>query len=160
MIENGNLTVNVQIFRVIGGSWTGLEGRHIPFDDMHAISIAPMEMYMGNMYWVENDHTYDQDISEIKEMGFNLIRLADLRTLAGLGAELGVSNIMGIDIFNEPWDYSWEKWRSLIDQVYEAIDAVNPNILIFARGIPASRRKSGRESGSRSDKAANTDITR
>ena len=61
--------------------------------------------------------------------------LADLKKLAGLGAEIGVDNIMGIDIFNEPWDYSWSEWRSLIDQAYAAISPVNPNILIFAQGI-------------------------
>jgi endoglucanase len=32
-----------------------------------------------------------------------------LITAAGLGAELGVTNIMGIDIFNEFWDYTWEE---------------------------------------------------
>src|SRR5678816_73438 len=32
--------------------------------------------------------------------------LNDLKTLAGLGQQLGVSNIIGIDIFNEPWDYT------------------------------------------------------
>jgi hypothetical protein len=58
--------------------------------------------------------------------------LDDLRELAGLGAEPGVTNIMGIGIFNEPWDYTWEEWRSLIDQAYEAINEVNPNIFLTA----------------------------
>jgi hypothetical protein len=59
--------------------------------------------------------------------------LANLRTLAGLSG-----NILGIDIFNEPWDYSWAEWKSLIDQAYIAVSAVNPNILIFAQGIGGS----------------------
>jgi aryl-phospho-beta-D-glucosidase BglC (GH1 family) len=71
--------------------------------------------------------------------------LDDLKTLAGLGAELGVDNIMGIDIFNEPWDYNWNEWRAMIDKAYEAISAVNPNILIFAQGISAT---SGNQDGS------------
>jgi hypothetical protein len=45
---------------------------------------------------------------------------------------------MGIDIFNEPWDYSWSEWKSLIDKAYAAISSVNPNILIFAQGIGGS----------------------
>jgi aryl-phospho-beta-D-glucosidase BglC (GH1 family) len=61
--------------------------------------------------------------------------LADLRTLAGFESSLGVTNIIGIDIFNEPWDYTWAEWRSLIDKAYQAVNAVNPNILIFAQGI-------------------------
>jgi aryl-phospho-beta-D-glucosidase BglC (GH1 family) len=61
--------------------------------------------------------------------------LADLKKLAGLGKEIGVENIMGIDVFNEPWDYTWSEWRSLIDQAYGAISSVDPDILIFAQGI-------------------------
>ena len=61
--------------------------------------------------------------------------LNNLRTLAGLGAQLGVDNIIGIDIYNEPWDYTWSDWRSLAAQAYTAINEVNPNVLIFMEGI-------------------------
>ena len=61
--------------------------------------------------------------------------LADLQTLAGLGDELGVDNIIGIDIFNEPWDYTWQEWNALTELAFEAIDEVNPNILLFVQGI-------------------------
>jgi aryl-phospho-beta-D-glucosidase BglC (GH1 family) len=64
--------------------------------------------------------------------------LDDLRTLAGLGDQLGVDNIIGIDIFNEPWDYTWEEWKALTEQAYEAINEVNPNTLLFVQGISAS----------------------
>lgn len=241
----GNITLNGAIFRVKGGSWFGLEGRHEPSDDPTNPSGAPMEMYIGNMFWNESGRTLAQDALEIKNLGFNSVRiplspqtlldsdpqgrdpnlknaesvriqgaytalkevvkacsnaglyvlldlhscsnfvgwrkgrldgrppyadatrqgydykreeyscaesgnpstvtkihaynvtkwLADLKKLAGLGAEIGVDNIMGIDIFNEPWDYSWSEWRSLIDQAYAAISPVNPNILIYAQGI-------------------------
>ena len=60
---------------------------------------------------------------------------ANLKTLAGYESAWGVSNIIGIDIFNEPWDYTWAEWSSYISQAYTAINAVNPNILIFAEGI-------------------------
>ena len=64
--------------------------------------------------------------------------LANLRTLAGLGTQLGVDNIIGIDIFNEPWDYTWTEWKALSEAAYGAINAVNPNTLIFVEGNSAS----------------------
>jgi endoglucanase len=64
--------------------------------------------------------------------------LDNLRTLAGLGTQLGVDNIIGIDIYNEPWDYTWADWKSLSESAYAAINAVNPNTLIFVEGISAS----------------------
>ncbi len=64
--------------------------------------------------------------------------LNNLRTLAGLEADLGVDNIIGIDIFNEPWDYTWAEWSSLSAAAYQAINEVNPNLLVFIQGISAS----------------------
>jgi aryl-phospho-beta-D-glucosidase BglC (GH1 family) len=243
--DRGDITLNGTPFRVKGGSWFGLEGRHEPADDATNPSGAPLELYVGNMFWSSTDRTLAKDAVEIANLGFNSIRLpvspqtlddndpqgrdpnlknsesvriqgaytalketvkalsdaglyvmldmhscsnfigwragrldarppyvdatrvgyeftreeyscaesgnpstatkiqgynttkwlADLQKLAGLGAEIGVDNIMGIDIFNEPWDYSWSEWRGLIDQAYTAISAVNPNILIYAQGI-------------------------
>ncbi len=243
--SKGNITLNGTPFRVKGGSWFGLEGRSELASDEKNPGGAPMELYMGNVFWSSSDRTLASDATEIKNLGFNCIRmpvapqtlddedlqgrdpnlkntesvriqgaftalkavvkacadaglyvlldmhscsnyvgwragrldarppyadanredyeftredcscaasgnpstvtriqaydvskwLADLKKLAGLGKEIGVDNIMGIDIFNEPWDYSWSEWRSLIDQAYEAISSVNPNILIFAQGI-------------------------
>jgi endoglucanase len=245
---NGNITLNGSVFRVKGGSWFGLEGRsELSSDDKNPRG-APMELYMGNVFWASSSRTTAGDAAEIKNMGFNCVRmpvapqtlddndpqgrdpnlknteseriqgaftalkavikacsdaglyvlldihscsnyvgwragrvdarppyvdatrddydhkredcscaasgnpssvtriqaydvskwLANLKTLAGLGASIGVDNIMGIDIFNEPWDYSWSEWSSLIDQAYAAISSVNPNILIFAEGIGGS----------------------
>jgi endoglucanase len=64
--------------------------------------------------------------------------LNTIRTLAGLPAALGVDNIMAIDIFNEPWDYTWADWKRLSEAAYGAINEVNPNILILVEGISAS----------------------
>jgi len=61
--------------------------------------------------------------------------LATLQTLAGLGQQLGVDNIIGIDLYNEPWDYTWADWKKNIEDAYTTINAVNPNILIFAEGV-------------------------
>jgi endoglucanase len=243
----GNITKDGVIFHVRGGSWFGLEGRHEPSNDPTNPSGAPMEQYMGNVFWAPSSRTYAGDVAEFKTMGINLVRLplspqtirdnppdpqgmapylkntdsvkianarlaletvikeldkagimvlldmhscsnyigwragrfdarppwadadrtnydfkrenwscadtlnppsvintqpynetlwrADLRTLAGLSTQLGVTNIIGIDIFNEPHDYSWTEWRRLIDVAYAEINAVNPNILIFAQGV-------------------------
>ncbi len=239
----GNITLNGSQIIIKGATWTGLEGRELPADKDTPPG-APMELYMGNVSWSESSRTYDQTISEVKSLGFNVVRLpivpqtldpndpqgrepylkntqavrienarlaletvikklstagfhvildidscsnyvgwragrldarppypdstwtdyyykredcscsatnnpmsvtriqaydtekwlVNLRTLAGLGTAPGVS-LMGIDILNEPWDYTWAEWKSLIEQAYQAISPVNPNILIFAQGI-------------------------
>lgn len=244
----GNITLNGTAFRVKGGSWFGLEGRHEPSSDATNPSGAPMEQFIGNMFWNESGRTLAKDALDIKAAGFNSVRipvapqtlsdsdpqgkdpnlknaqsariqgaftalketvkacsaaglyvlldmhtcsnyvgwrkgrldarppwadkdrqgydykreeyscaetgnpssvkhiaaydatkwLADLKTLAGLGAAIGVDNIMGIDIYNEPWDYSWGEWKGLTEQAYAAINAVNPNILIYVQGISGS----------------------
>jgi aryl-phospho-beta-D-glucosidase BglC (GH1 family) len=61
--------------------------------------------------------------------------LQTLTTVAGLGTQLGVDNIIGIDIFNEPHDYTWAEWRGFTEQAYAAINAVNPNTLLFVQGV-------------------------
>lgn len=61
--------------------------------------------------------------------------LDTLRTLAGLSEDLGVDNIIGIDLFNEPWDYTWQEWKALTESAYQAISEVNDDILIFVQGV-------------------------
>jgi endoglucanase len=46
-----------------------------------------------------------------------------------------VDNIIGIDLYNEPWDYTWTDWKTNVEDAYKVINAVNPNILIFAEGV-------------------------
>ena len=251
---NGNITKNGTIFRVKGASWFGLQGRYEPASDTANPRGAPMEQYMGNVFWASTSRTYDSDIAEFKAMGINTIRLpvshqtfnasdpqgsaylkntasvqiansrlaletiakkldaagisilwdihscsnyvdwrkgrldarppfvdatrdnydfkredsscaasgnpasvtriqayntstwlADLQLLAGFSTSLGLVNVIGIDIFNEPWDYSWSEWSSLANQAYSTINATNPNILIFMQGISASN---GNQDGS------------
>jgi hypothetical protein len=78
----------------------------------------------GNPSTVTTTHPYNQQLW-----------LDNLRTLAGLGQQLGVDNIIGIDIYNEPHDYTWAEWKALTEAAYQAINAVNPNILLFVQGI-------------------------
>ncbi|HEY0892879.1 MAG TPA: cellulase family glycosylhydrolase [Cellvibrio sp.] len=66
------------------------------------------------------------------------IWLDNLKDIAGLSAKLGVDNIIGIDIFNEPWDYTWADWKRLSESAYTAINSVNPDMLIFVEGISAT----------------------
>lgn len=252
MDATGNITKNGEVFPVNCGSWFGLEGRHEPSDDPDNPSGAPMELYVGNTFWANNNQgtgrTIQQTMDEIRAQGINVIRfpvvpqtldpndpqgtgsvlknhesvrsdnarqaledfivqadenglevmldihscsnyvgwragrfdarppyvdatrddydfpreeyscsatgnpssvttiqaydkaawLETLRELAGLEQQLGVDNIIGIDIFNEPWDYTWEEWKTHIEDAYQAINEVNPNLLIFAQGISAS----------------------
>ena len=240
----GQLTANGVPFRVKGGSWFGLEGRQEAPTDSTDPGGAPMEMYMGNVFWNPSGRTYMQDVNEFKTMGINVVRipispqtltgtdpqgmapylkndpsvtipnsllalqtvikdldsvgiyvlldmhscsnyvgwrkgrldarppyvdatrdnyvyqredsscsatnnpstvtriqaydetkwLADLKTMAGMESSLGVSNILGIDLFNEPWDYTWADWSTLAGDAYAAINPVNPNLLMFVEG--------------------------
>jgi endoglucanase len=243
----GNITKDGVIFPVRGGSWFGLQGRYEPASDPDNPRGAPMEQYIGNVFWAPSGRTIQQDLNEMKALGINVIRLPlspqtldatnpqgtdflkndpsvqiansrlafetivkaadaagiyilfdmhscsnyvdwrkgrldarppyvdatrdnydfkredsscaatnnpssvtriqaynetlwlnDMRTLAGMSTTLGVSNIIGIDIFNEPWDYTWQEWKTLSEHAYQAINEVNPNILIFVQGISAT----------------------
>jgi endoglucanase len=251
---NGNITKDGQIFRVKGGSWFGLQGRYEPASDTANPRGAPMEQYMGNVFWAPTSRTYDGDIAEMKALGINTIRLplshqtfnasdpqgsaylknnpsvtiansrlaletvakkidnaglsvlwdihscsnyvdwrkgrldarppfvdatrdnydfkredsscaasgnpatvtrvqayntslwlADLQLLANFSNTLALSHVIGIDIFNEPWDYSWSEWSGLAGQAYNTINGANPNILVFVQGISASN---GNQDGS------------
>src|SRR5204862_8062908 len=81
---NGNLTANGVAFRVKGGSWFGLQGRHEPSTDPTNPSGAPLEQYMGNVFWAPSSRTYAQDASEFKAMGINVVRVpVSPQTLTG-----------------------------------------------------------------------------
>jgi aryl-phospho-beta-D-glucosidase BglC (GH1 family) len=71
----GNITLNGTVFRVKGGSWFGLEGRHEPSNDATNPSGAPMEMFLGNMFWNESGRTLAKDATDIKALGFNSVRI-------------------------------------------------------------------------------------
>lgn len=248
----GQITDGGQVFDVHCGAWFGLEGQHEPVDAETNASGAPLELYIGNMWWVDSGRSIEQTMDEIKELGINMIRLPiapqtldandpqgtgfvytngaknssgvlknteaeypydnarkaleefikladqkdlkvlvdihscsnyvgwragklnanppyvdrdredydftredyscgggaandspynetlwleDLREIASLPGKLNVDNIIGIDIFNEPWDYTWDQWATLSEKAFKAIDAVNKDLLIFVEGI-------------------------
>jgi endoglucanase len=242
---DGNITKNGEVFPVQCGSWFGLEGQHEPKDAENNANGAPLELYMGNMWWADTGRTIQQTMTEIKELGINTIRLPiapqtldptdpqgigdirsggvlknhesvrqtnarqamedfiiladqndievivdihscsnylgwragrldanppyadatrvgydftreeyscggggeidhpynetiwleNLRDIAGLQEQLGVDNIIGIDIFNEPWDYTWDEWATLAESAYQAISEVNSDVLIVVEGV-------------------------
>jgi len=250
--ETGNITKNGEIMPVQCGSWFGLEGRHEPEDDPDNPGGAPMELFVGNMWWANDGQgtgrTIQQTMDEITDLGINVVRLPispqtldpndpqgsgenilknhesvrqdnarqamedfivqaaendievivgihscsnylgwragrldatppyadadridypylrddyacgsegvgsdvtvheyneelwleDLREIARLQDDLGVDNIIGIDIFNEPWDYEWAEWKRLAENAYEAINEVNQDTLIFVQGVGAA----------------------
>lgn len=250
--SQGNLTKDGELLPANCGNWFGLEGRHEPANDSNNPSGAPMEMYAGNMWWVNNSQgtgrTLEQTMLELKAQGLTMLRLpiapqtldatnpqgrdpnlknhpsirqnnarealedfikladmhdiqlfidihscsnyvgwragrldarppyvdatrvgydftreqyscaatgnpnsvttiqaydkqkwlANLREIAGLPAKLGVTNIIGIDIFNEPFDYTWAEWKGLAEDAYQAIDQVNPNLVVIVEGISAN----------------------
>src|ERR1051325_5316329 len=72
---NGNITANGVAIRIKGASWFGLQGRHEPSNDSTNPSGAPLEQYMGNVFWNPSSRTYVQDVNEFKAMGINVIRL-------------------------------------------------------------------------------------
>ena len=73
---------------------------------------------------VAHEHPYNQELW-----------LGDLRELASLPAELGVDNVLGIDLFNEPFGYTWAEWKALAEAAAEAIMAVNDDVLVIVQGV-------------------------
>ncbi|HEY0476888.1 MAG TPA: cellulase family glycosylhydrolase [Kofleriaceae bacterium] len=72
--------------------------------------------------------------SPIACSGYSLDRwLADLRTLATLSRTF--TNMIGIDLTNEPHLLTWSAWANLVSQGGQAVLAVNPNIAIWVEGV-------------------------
>lgn len=66
--------------------------------------------------------------------GYSLAKwLADLRTLATLSKTF--TNVIGIDLANEPHGATWASWSSLASQGGQAVLGVNPNLTIWVEGV-------------------------
>lgn len=52
-------------------------------------------------------------------------------------------HVLGIDIFNEPYNLSWKQWRDLSTEAGRRILAVNPNLLIFVEGVANQNTDNG-----------------
>lgn len=240
--EAGKITKNGSEMPVHCGAWFGLEGQYEPHYSENNPGGAPMELYVGNMWWDNTGRTIQQTMTEIKQKGFNIVRLPiapqtldptdpqgigdirqggvlknhesvrqenarqaledfikladqndidvivdihscsnyvgwragrlnatppyvdatrdnyeftreeydcldygesrwleDLKVIAGFPQQLGVDNLLGIDIFNEPWDYTWAEWKRLAENAFAAIDSVNQDVLIVVEGIGSAK---------------------
>jgi len=232
------VTKDGSVLPVRCGNWFGLEGKH------EESGPAPMELYIGNMFYAKSNRTIESNMKEIKGMGINTIRLPiapqtldpndpmgrrdagfhknnpdlypyatardamlgflkiardhdmnvmidihscsnyvgwragrldatppyvdkdrgsdykfrrenyscgpagsaqnvhtyneakwleDIREIATIAKSY--KNVIGIDIFNEPWEYTWDEWATLSEKAYAAMSAINDDILIFVQGI-------------------------
>lgn len=59
--------------------------------------------------------------------------LEDLREMARISSHH--KNVLGIDIFNEPYGFSWSQWRPLAEQAGVEILKINPQTLVFVEGV-------------------------
>lgn len=59
--------------------------------------------------------------------------IRDLTTLAELGNVY--PSLMGLDLFNEPYNLTWTEWEALASQAGQAVLAANPRLLIFVEGV-------------------------
>jgi endoglucanase len=72
--------------------------------------------------------------SPISCSGYSLSSwLADLRTLATLAKSY--SNVVGVDLNNEPHGLTWTQWADLASQGGQAVLQTNPNITVWVEGV-------------------------
>lgn len=45
------------------------------------------------------------------------------------------TNVLGIDLFNEPYKLSWKEWKKSSSEAANHVLSINPNILIFIEGV-------------------------
>ncbi|SHO55499.1 cellulase family glycosylhydrolase [Vibrio quintilis] len=95
----------------------------------------------NNYIYTREDYSCGTDVGDgVTVQEYNEQKwLEDLRQLARFADELDVNNILGIDIFNEPWDYTWSEWKTLAEHAYEAINEENENVLVWVEGIGSAK---------------------
>ena len=85
-----------------------------------------------NYYCNQGEDAYDHDKW-----------VADIHTLAKLPKKLGISNIIGIDCFNEPFKYSWSEWSDYAKDCYDAIAAEDDNLIAIVEGVASTHDVNG-----------------
>ncbi|HEU4734447.1 MAG TPA: cellulase family glycosylhydrolase [Kofleriaceae bacterium] len=121
----------------IGEDFTALGGK----DGRTALEYALAKAQAAGMFVLVDFHTCNPAQlgaglpgGPISCSGYSLDRwLADLRTLATLSKTF--TNMVGIDLTNEPHDLTWSAWSSLASQGGQAVLAVNPNLTIWVEGV-------------------------
>lgn len=67
--------------------------------------------------------------------------LSDLEALAKLSKPH--PSVVGIDLFNEPYELTWSQWRQLVNEGSRRVLEQNPRILIFVEGVGGSADQAG-----------------
>lgn len=86
------------------------------------------------LFDVHNTASYRKLIGKLDPPRYGKEEWLDtLRNLALISTNY--PGVMGIDLLNEPWDYTWEEWAPLAEAGGNAILEVNPDLLIFVEGV-------------------------
>ncbi len=59
--------------------------------------------------------------------------LRDLKTLTELS--LNHANVVGVDLFNEPYGLTWTQWRDMASEAAAVVLTTNPRLLAFVEGV-------------------------
>ena len=121
----------------LGPDFTALNGK----DGRAALEYTLAQTQAAGMFVLIDFHTCSPTMLGAGEPndptqcpGYSLARwLADLRTLATLSKTF--TNVIGIDLANEPHGATWAAWSSLASQGGQAVLAVNPNLTIWVEGV-------------------------
>jgi len=121
----------------LGEDFVALGGK----DGRAALEYTLLKAQAANMFVLLDFHTCNPAQlgaglpgSPITCAGYSLARwLADLQTLATLSRTY--TNVLGVDLTNEPHSLTWAAWAPLVSQGGQAVLAVNPNITIWVEGV-------------------------
>ena len=67
--------------------------------------------------------------------------LSDLKALAKLIK--GHPSVVGIDLFNEPYELSWPQWKQFVNAGAKSVLSENPHVLVFVEGVGGSADQAG-----------------
>jgi endoglucanase len=121
----------------LGPDFTALNGK----DGRAALEYTLAQTQAAGMFVLLDFHTCNTAMLGAGEPndptqcpGYSLARwLADLQTMATLSKTF--TNVIGIDLANEPHGATWAQWSSLASQGGQAALAVNPNLTIWVEGV-------------------------
>jgi endoglucanase len=129
-------------FPIVSGPWQGedlaaLGGR----DGRAALEYILLRTQEAGMFVLLDFHTCHPSRlgaglpgGPISCPGYTLTSwLADLTALGQLSRNF--SNVVGVDLTNEPHALTWAQWSSLSSQGGQAVLAANPNVTIWVEGV-------------------------
>jgi len=128
-----------------GEDGTALKGK----DGRTALEYSLQKMQAAGMYVLLDFHTCNsgqlgssEPGTPIACSGYSMDKwLTDMKTLATLSKTY--TNVIGIDLFNEPWNLTWSTWASYASQAGQAVLGVNPNLTIWVEGVASNSTAGG-----------------